>query len=136
MKALRRSFLWSKSNEYAILAKAFSFWRAFLQRSYMGLKCQFIIKMDTQKLFRITAGDGNFTNVNLNFLCYVRKKMATSPMLIWISCVELVRRCGFARFAFRRLSVNHLNKVFEFFSRSCNTLLKFMLDEWGVLSSA
>ena len=73
--------------------------------------------MDTQKLFTFTVGHGNFTNVNLNFLCWVRKKMC------------------FSGFAFRRLSVNDLNKVFEIFSRSCNTLLKFMLDKWGMLSS-
>ena len=64
MKALRRSFLCSNFKEYAILAKACSFWLAFLQRDpYMGLQCQFIIKMDTQKLFSFTVGDGNFTNV-------------------------------------------------------------------------
>ena len=39
----------------------------------MGLKCQFIIKMDTHKLFSFNDGDGNFTNVNLNFLLCVRK---------------------------------------------------------------
>ena len=32
MKALRRSFLCSNFKEYAILAKEFSFWLAFLQR--------------------------------------------------------------------------------------------------------
>ena len=69
MKALI-SFLCSNSKEYAILAKAFSFWLAFLQRD---LTCQFIIKMDTQELFTFTIGDSNFTNVNLNFLCWVRK---------------------------------------------------------------
>ena len=65
MKALR-SFLCSNSKEYAILAKAFSFWLAFLQRD---LTCQFIIKMDAQELFTFTIGDSNFTNVTLNFLC-------------------------------------------------------------------
>ena len=33
MKALRRSFLCSNFKEYAILAKAFSFWLAFLHRN-------------------------------------------------------------------------------------------------------
>ena len=33
----------------------------------MGLKFHFTIKRDTQKLFTFTVGDGNFTNINLNF---------------------------------------------------------------------
>ena len=117
MKALR-SFLCSNFKEYAILAKAFSFWLAFLQRD-------------------ITSG----SNVSLSSKCIPRSfshlllEIAISPMLILISCVEFVR-CDFSGYAFRRLSINHLNKVFKVFSRSCNTLLKFMLDEWGVLSSA
>ena len=74
MKALRRSFLCSNFKEYAILAKGFLA-GLFAERSYMWLKCQFIIKMDTQKLFTFTVGDGNFTNVNLNFLCCARKKV-------------------------------------------------------------
>ena len=69
MKALRRSFLCSIFKENAILAKAFSFWLAFFaERSYMGLKCQLVINMDTQKLFIFTIGDGHSTYVNLNFL--------------------------------------------------------------------
>ena len=32
--------------------------------------------------------------------------------------------------------MNHLNKVFDFFSRSCNTLFKFIVVEWALLSSA
>ena len=64
--------------------------------------------MGTQKLFTFTVGDGNFTNVNLNFE----------------SCIEFVRRCDFSGFAFRRLSVNDLNNIFEIFSRSCNTLFR------------
>ena len=41
--------------------------------------------------------------------------------------VELVKRCDFSGFAFRRFSVNHLNKVFHSFSRLCSPLLKSML---------
>ena len=45
--------------------------------------------------------------------------------------------CDFFGFVFRRLSVNHLNKVLEIFPRSSNTLNKFMLDgKWVVVSSA
>ena len=66
----------------------------------MGLKCQFIIKIDTQKVFTFIVEDGNFTNVDLNFLYRDCKK---------------IRGCDFSRFAFRRLSVNYLNKVFEIF---------------------
>ena len=71
------------------------------------------------QFLRLFHGCETFTNVNFNFLCSVRK-----------------RRCDFFVFAFRRSSVNHLNKVFEIFSRLSNTLFKFILDEWGVLSSA
>ena len=41
----------------------------------MGLKYQLVINMDTQKLFAFTIGDGSFTNVNLNILCRVCKKV-------------------------------------------------------------
>ena len=119
MKALKRSFLWSNFKEYAILAKAFNFWLAFLQKD-------------------LTWG----SNVSLLSIWIPRSfshlllEISISPMLILISCAEYVRRCDFSGFSFRRLSVNHLNKVSEIFPRSCNTLFKFMLDEWGVLSSA
>ena len=104
-------------NEYAILAKSFSFWLAFLQRD-------------------LTWGSNVSLSskwIPISFL-YLLLQMAVSPMLIWISCVESVRRCDFCGFAFRRSLVNRLKKVFETFSRSCNTLFK--LDDWGVLSSA
>ena len=81
----------------------------------MGLKCQLVFNMDTQKLFIFTVGDGHSIYVNLNFLCRVFKKM-------WIS-----------RFAFRRLSGNHMNKAFDIFSRPCNILSKFMSVEWWLL---
>ena len=67
MKALR-SFLCSNFKEYAILAKAFSFWLAFLQRD-LTWGSNVSPKVDTQKLFTFTVVHGNFTNVNLNFLC-------------------------------------------------------------------
>ena len=119
MKALRRSFLWSNFKEHAILAKAFSFWLSFLQRDLTWC-----------------------SNVNLLSIwipwsfSHLLLEMAIPYMLIWISCAEFVRKWDFSGFGFRRLSVNHLNKVSDIFSRSCNTLFKFMLVEWGVLLSA
>ena len=98
MKALKRSFLWSNFKEHAILAKTFSFWPAFLQKG-------------------LTWG----SNVNLLSIWIPRSfshlllEMAIPPMLIWISCADFVRRCDFSWFAFRRLLVNYLNKVFDIF---------------------
>ena len=119
MKALRRSFLWSSFKEYTILAKALHFWLASLQKdptwgSNVRFSSIWIPRSFSDLLF----------------------DMAIPPMLIGISFTEFVRRCDFSGFTFRRFSVKHLNKVFDFFSRSCNTLLKFMLVEWGLLSSA
>ena len=98
MNALRKSFLYSNFKEYAILAKAFDFWLAFLQRD-------------------LTWGS-NFSLwlkwIPRSFL-HLLLEMAISPILILSSRVEFLRRCGFSGFAFRRLSVNHLNKVFEIF---------------------
>ena len=37
--------------------------------SWYAIPKALLIKMDTQKLFTFTVRDGNFTNVNLNFLC-------------------------------------------------------------------
>ena len=110
MKALRRrSFICSNFKEYAILAKAFSFWLVLLERDLTrGSNVSFLSKWIPR----------SFSHLLL--------EMAILPMLIWISCVEFVRRCDFSGFAFRKLAVNHLNKVFEFFSRSCNTLFKFV----------
>ena len=88
----------------------------FAAKSYMGLKYQLVINMNTHKFFTFTVGDSHFTNVNLNLLWWVRETM----WLFWVT--------------FRRIPVNHLNEVFDSFSRSCNTLIKFMLVEWGVLS--
>ena len=67
----------------------------------------------------------------VKFLLSVRD--GHSPNVIWISCVEFVRRCDFSGFAFRRLLLNYLNKVPDIFSRWCNTLFKFMWVEWGML---
>ena len=112
MKALKRSFLCSNFKEYTILAKAFSFWLTFLQGD-------------------LTWG----SNVSLlpmwipSSFSHLLLEMGIPPMVIGISCVEFVRRCYFSGFAFRRLSVNDLNKVFDIFSISCNTLFKFMLVE-------
>ena len=52
----------------------------------MGLKCQLAINMDTQKLFTFTVGDGHYTNVNLSFLCFVRRKVK----LFWDSLQKIV----------------------------------------------
>ena len=98
MKALRRSFLCSNLKEYLIIKKAFNFWLAFLQRdltcSSWGLLSKWM--------------PARFSHLLL--------EMAILPMLTWISCVEFVRRCDLSGFAFRRLSVNYLNKVFATFS--------------------
>ena len=102
-----------------MLVKGFSFWLAFLQRD-------------------LTWG----SNVSLLSIWMPRSfshwllGMTISPILILLSCPELLKRCDFSGFTFRRVSVNYLNKVFVNFSRSCNTLFKVMLVEWGVLSSA
>ena len=113
MKASRRGFLCSNFKEYVILAKGFSFWLAFWQRDFTwGSNVSLLSKWIPRR----------FSHLLLE-------------ILIWISCVEFVR-CDFSGFAFKRLSVKHLNKVYETFSRSCYTLFTFMLDEWGVLSSA
>ena len=118
MKALRRGFLCANFKEYAILAKTLSFWQVFLQRD-------------------LTWG----SNISLlpiwipRSFSHLLLEMAIPPILIWLSCVEFVRRCEFSGFAFRRLSAKHLNEVFDSFSKSCNTLFKFLLVEWGVLSS-
>ena len=77
MKALRR-FLCSNFKECIILAKAFSFWLAFLQRD-------------------LTWG----SNISLLFIRMLRSfshlllDIAIPPILIWISCVEFFRRCDF-----------------------------------------
>ena len=88
MNVLRRSFLRSNFKEHAILAKAFSFWPAFLQRD-------------------LTWG----LNVNLLAIWILRSfshlllEMAIPSMLIWIFCVEFVKWFDFSGFVFRRLTV-------------------------------
>ena len=109
MKVLR-SFLCSYFKEYAILAKAFNFWLDFLQRDLRWSSSVCLLSKWIPRSFS-----------------HLLLEMAIPRMLIQISCVEFVR-CDFSGFSFRRLSVNHLNKVLEIFSRSCNTLFKFMLD--------
>ena len=69
MKALRRSFLYLK--EYAVLLKASVFWLGFAERSYMGLKCQLVTNLDSQKIFTFTVRGGHSANPTLNFSCCV-----------------------------------------------------------------
>ena len=118
MKALRRSFLFSNFKEYAVLAKLFSFWLAFLQRDLTwGSNFSLLLILITR----------SFSHLLL--------EMAIPPMLIWIYLVVYLRRCDFSGFAFRRFSMKHLKKRFDYLSRLRNTLFKFMLSEWTVLSS-
>ena len=58
----------------------------------MGLKCQFVINVDTQKLFIFTNGDDHSINVNLNFLNF---------LLIWISTFWILLK--FSVFIFKIL---------------------------------
>ena len=90
----------------------------FAERSYIRLKYQLVINM----ISRIFS--------------YIPLEMAVPPMLIWVRCVEFTRKCDFSGFEFRRLLVNHLNKVFYIFCKSDNMLFKFMLVEWRILPSA
>ena len=118
MKALRRSVLYLNYKEYAVLLKASVFWLGFAERSYMGLKCQLVTNLDSQKIFTFTVRGGYSVNPNLNFSC----------------CVFLLR-WEFSRFAFRRFLVNHLNKACDSFSRCCNALFKILLIECWVVSA-
>ena len=90
----------------------------FVERSYIGLKCHLVINVISRR----------FSHLLL--------EIVVTPMLIWVCCVEFITKCDFSRFAFRRLSVNHLNKIFDIFYRSYNMLFKFMLVEWRILPSA
>ena len=107
MKALK-SLLCTNFKEYVILAKAFSFLLASQKRD---LTCGSNVILLSIWILR------SFSNLLL--------EMAIPP-----------RRCDFSGFAFRRLSVNHLKKILDIFSRSRNSLFKLTLVEWGVLTSA
>ena len=70
MNALKRSFLCSNFKEHAILAKAFSFRLAFLQRDITwGSNVSLLPKWIPRSFSNFFVEDDNFTNVNLNFLC-------------------------------------------------------------------
>ena len=135
-----RSILYANFKEYVTLAKAFSFCLAFLQWDLTWSSNVSLLLIPIRRSYS-----------------HLPLEMAITSILTRISCVEFERRCDFSEFAFRRLSVNdlnksvnhlnksvndlnesvnHLNKIFDIFSRSCNTLFKFILVEWGVLSSA
>ena len=91
----------SNLKEYTVIAKALSFCREILHGPQM-LACY---KYGYPKAFP-----------------HLLSEMAIPPVLIWISCSGFVRRCDFSGFSFRRLLVNHLNKIFDICYRSCNTL--------------
>ena len=84
MKVLRRSFLCSIFKENSILAKALTFWLAFFaERSYMGLKCQRVINMDTQKLFIFTIGDRNFLLIWILSFWILQKLSIFTGKILW-----------------------------------------------------
>ena len=60
--------------------------------------------------------------------------MAIPTIVIQISRV-VFEKYDVSGFAIIRFSVNHLNKVIDSFSRSWNTIFKFLLVEREVLSS-
>ena len=66
-----KSFLWSNFKKHAILAKAFSFWLAFLHRDLTRDSNANLLSIWIPRAFS-----------------HLLLEMAISPMLIWISCAE------------------------------------------------